>query len=154
MCVPSKTKDINDKVFNTIAKKNEAKTMVKHISSDCKCKFNTAACDSNQNWNNETCQCECKNYRTFKNDYGCNPSIFICENGKYFIVDDLIVSYVTDTMAITKSTVLINSDYKKVRYKTDYILLFLLVIITVIVTFLCHYYTSSSKRKGVGTLTI
>ena len=111
--------------------------MVKQISSDCKCKFNTTTCSSNKNWNNETCQCECKNYGTFKNDHGCNPSTCICENGKYLksIVDDLkivsdefmyvvdVVSLnVTDTMAInTKSTVLINHDYKKVRYKTDYI---------------------------------
>ena len=146
--------------------------MVKHISFDCKCKFNSTTCDSNQNWNNETCQCECKNYRSCKNDYGCNPSISICENGKYLksIVDDLkivsdefmyvvdvVSTNVRDTMAInTKSAVLINHDYKKVRYKTDYILLaFLLVIIVLfIVTFSCHYYTNRLKRKRVGTLTI
>ena len=36
------------KVFEMIANKNEAKTMTKHISCDCKCKFNSATCNSNQ----------------------------------------------------------------------------------------------------------
>ena len=42
---------------------HEAKTMTKHISCNCKCKFNSATCNSNQKWNNKTCQCECKSYR-------------------------------------------------------------------------------------------
>ena len=44
ICVPSETKDINIEVFNTITKINEAKTLVKHISRDCKCQFNSATC--------------------------------------------------------------------------------------------------------------
>ena len=35
----------------------KTKTMAKHIQCDCKCKFNSATCKLNQNWNNETCQC-------------------------------------------------------------------------------------------------
>ena len=45
-----------------IANKNDAKTMTKHISFDCKCKFNSTICKSDQKWNNETSECECKNY--------------------------------------------------------------------------------------------
>ena len=45
-----------------MANKNETKTMKKHISCDCKCKFNSTSYDLNQKWNNKTCQCECKNY--------------------------------------------------------------------------------------------
>ena len=44
ICAPSETKDVNVEVFNTIAKINEAKTLVKYISRDCKCKFNSATC--------------------------------------------------------------------------------------------------------------
>ena len=44
ICVPSKTKDVNVEVFNTITKINEAKTLVKHISCDCKRKFNSTTC--------------------------------------------------------------------------------------------------------------
>ena len=57
ICVPKEIKDINVKTFNLITNKNEAKTMTKHISCDYKCKFNSTPCNSNQKWNNETCQC-------------------------------------------------------------------------------------------------
>ena len=64
----------------------------KYISCDCKCKFNSTACKSNQKWNNETCHCECKNYRKCKTDYSCNPSTCIYENVKYLkIIDDTSV---------------------------------------------------------------
>ena len=66
-------KDINVKVFNMIANKNEAKTMTKHISYDCKCKFNSITCNSNQKWNNKTCQCQCKIYHKYKKD--CNWNV-------------------------------------------------------------------------------
>ena len=51
ICVRKETKDKNVKSFNMITNKNEAKTMAKHISCDCKCKFNSTACNSNQKWN-------------------------------------------------------------------------------------------------------
>ena len=54
----NKKKDINIKVFNIITNKNEAKTMIKHISCDSRCLFNNTTCDSNQKWNNETYQYE------------------------------------------------------------------------------------------------
>ena len=57
--VPKEAKNINVKAFDVITNKNEAKKMTKHISCDCKCILNSTTCDSNQKWNNETCQCEC-----------------------------------------------------------------------------------------------
>ena len=65
-----------------ITKEIEAKTIVKHISCDCKLKFNNKTYSSNKKWNNETCQCECKNVCKCKNDYSWNTSIFICEKSK------------------------------------------------------------------------
>ena len=59
--VSSGTKDVNIKVFNMITRINEAKTLVKHISFDYKCKFENTARNSDQKWNNETCQYECNN---------------------------------------------------------------------------------------------
>ena len=47
---------------------NEAKTMAKHGSCDCKYKLNSVTSDSNQNWNNKICQYECRNYRACKKD--------------------------------------------------------------------------------------
>ena len=57
--------------------------MTEHISRDCKFKFNSKICNSNQKWNNKTCQSECKNYFKCKNDYSWNPSTCICENSKF-----------------------------------------------------------------------
>ena len=48
--------------------------MTRHISYNCKCKFNSKTYNSNQKWNNETCQCEYKNYGTCKKNYSWNPS--------------------------------------------------------------------------------
>ena len=36
ICVPSKTKDTNVKVFNMITNKSETKIVIRHISCDCK----------------------------------------------------------------------------------------------------------------------
>ena len=52
---PSKTKDKNVKAFNMIANENEDKIVTKHNSCDCKYKFNSATCNSNQKGNKETC---------------------------------------------------------------------------------------------------
>ena len=41
ICAPSKTKGINVEVFNMVTNINEAKTLVKHISCDCKYKFDS-----------------------------------------------------------------------------------------------------------------
>ena len=53
ICAPSETKVVNVKVFNIITGVTEVKTLVKHISCDCKCKFNSTTCNSNQRWNND-----------------------------------------------------------------------------------------------------
>ena len=47
--VPKEIKNINFKVFNLITTKNEATLMVKHISCNSKCKFNSTTCNSNKN---------------------------------------------------------------------------------------------------------
>ena len=61
-----KQKTVNVKVINILTIINEAKTSVEHISWSAtyliKCKFDSIACNSNKKWNNETGQCECKNY--------------------------------------------------------------------------------------------
>ena len=51
VCVPNKTEDSNLSVF----KKNESKTLTKHISCESKCKFDGRKCNLNQKWNNYRC---------------------------------------------------------------------------------------------------
>ena len=62
----SEKNEIDVRAVNMNTKINEAKTLVKHISCDCKYKFDSTTCNSNRKWNSELCQCECKNYRTSK----------------------------------------------------------------------------------------
>ena len=46
------------KVFHMITRINEVKTLVNHISCDCKCKFNSTTCNSKKKkkWNNNKCE--------------------------------------------------------------------------------------------------
>ena len=46
--VSSEKRDMNIKLLNIIRIINEAKTLIKHISCHCKCKFNTTTCNLNQ----------------------------------------------------------------------------------------------------------
>ena len=39
VCVPNKGEDLNVSVFNMITEMNELQTLTKHISYQCKCKF-------------------------------------------------------------------------------------------------------------------
>ena len=48
VCSPNKTEDLNLSVFNMITGINEWKTLTKHISCECKCKFDKPKCKSNQ----------------------------------------------------------------------------------------------------------
>ena len=46
-CFPNKTKDLNLSIFNLITGINESKTLRKHISCKCQCKFDETKCKSN-----------------------------------------------------------------------------------------------------------
>ena len=55
------------------------------------------------------------------------------------------------------STVSINSDDKRVRYKMDCYILHAFVLVTIllfIIAICCHYAKQRSKQKNIGTLTI
>ena len=39
VCIPNKTEDLNLSIFNMITGINESKTFKRHISCQCKCKF-------------------------------------------------------------------------------------------------------------------
>ena len=150
-----------------ITNKNEARTMTKHISCDCKCNLNSTTCNSNQKWNNKTCQWECTNYHKWEKDYRCNPTRCICENSKYLkiIVDtsvtecdeiiavmDIVSTKKTNTIATNvMSTALINCHNKKVRdcYILHTVLLAIILLFIIIV--ICYHYV---KQKSIDALTI
>ena len=56
----NKTEDLNQSVLNMIAEINESKSLTKHISCKCKCRFDGRKCNSDQCWSNSKCWCKCK----------------------------------------------------------------------------------------------
>ena len=84
ICVPlKKIGDVNLNAFNAITRKDKSKTLTKHISYKCKCKFDGTKYNLNQKFNNDNSQYECKNLRkhhVYERDYIWNPSTCMCEN--------------------------------------------------------------------------
>ena len=102
--VPKETKDMNVKAFNLVTIKTKAKAMAEHISYDSKRKFNSTTCNSNQEWNNKTCQCECINYHNCEKENSWNPRACICENCKY-------LKSIANTSATECDEIIIAIDY-------------------------------------------
>ena len=93
VCVSNKTEDLNLIVSNMIIGINESKTLLKHISCKCKCKFDGRKWNSNQKWNNDKCRCECKKHHICEKGYIWNPATCSCEIGKYLasIIDNSVI---------------------------------------------------------------
>ena len=60
ICVPNVIKDLNVKVFNLMSRINETRYIKWHETCKCKCRLDASVCNSKQCWNNNKCQCECK----------------------------------------------------------------------------------------------
>ena len=52
----------------------ESKTLTKHISYECKCRFDVRKCNSTQWCNNDKCQSECKKCHVCRKKYIWNRS--------------------------------------------------------------------------------
>ena len=65
ICAENKIEDVNLSVFNMTTRKNESKTLAKHASFDCKCKFDGRKRKLKQKWNNDKCWFECKNTKKY-----------------------------------------------------------------------------------------
>ena len=73
VCVPIKTENLNLSVFNIIAGINESKSSTKHIVYECKCRFDGRKCNSDQWWNNDKYEYECKKRHVCEKYYVWNP---------------------------------------------------------------------------------
>ena len=114
-------------------------TLTKHISCEYKCRCDGRKLNSDQWWNNNKCQCECKKCYACEKDYIWNPSIYSCENGKYLasIMDDSAI--ICDKV----KTIPTNFNKKKAICKTQnfYILLtFLLITIALLIVVSIYCY--------------
>ena len=107
VCIPNKIEDLNLSLFNMITGINESKTLTKHISCECKARFDERKCNSDQWWNNDKSKCKCKVDHVCEKDYVCNPSACSFENGKYLvsIMDDLVITLITlETQKLSRTT--------------------------------------------------
>ena len=55
-------------------------------------KFDGRKCNSNEEWNNEKCQCECKKYKICEINYIRNPTTCSCK--KILLITFLLVTIV------------------------------------------------------------
>ena len=60
MCVPDVVKNLNVKVFNLMPRSNETRHIEWHETCKWKCRLDVSVCNNKQRWNNDKCQCECK----------------------------------------------------------------------------------------------
>ena len=125
---------------------NESKTLKKHILCEGKCKVDVRKCNSDQQWNNDKCRCECKKRHVREKKYVWNTTTRRCENGKYLasIMDDsaIICDEVIKSYEETK-TILANSNEKKVTCNVQnfYILItFLLITIVLLIAVSIYRY--------------
>ena len=94
--LPNETEDSKLLVFNMASGIFESRTLTKHISCKCECKFDGRKNDLNQKWNNNNFRCKSKKleeYRVCQKVYFWNSATRNCENGKYarsVMVDSVI----------------------------------------------------------------
>ena len=60
ICVPAVIKGLNVKVFNLMSRTNETRHIKWHETSKCKCRLDASVFNNKKGWNNDKCQCECK----------------------------------------------------------------------------------------------
>ena len=115
---------MNLSVFSLIIGITELKTLTKHISCECNCRFDERKCNSDQWWNNDRCWCKCKKRHVCEKNYIWNPATSSCENGNYLVIitDDSAIASADIMKPYNKET---NFNGKKATYKTQnfYILL-------------------------------
>ena len=70
------------------------KAYLMYISCECKCRFDRRKCNSDQLWNNDKYQCECKQRNLCGKDNIWNSATCSHENGKYLasIMDDSVIT--------------------------------------------------------------
>ena len=113
-----------------ITGKNESKTLTKHISCECKCKFDGRKCNSNQKWNKGKCRCK------YKKHHICDNSVITCDE----ILDKNAKSYDEETKIISKNLIC--------ETKSFYILLaFSVITVSLLIAFSIYFWLIKYKSK-------
>ena len=171
--VPNIVKDKNIEVFNMLSRINETRKIVWHETCKCICCLTSAIFNDKQEWNKNTCRCECKEDLVSKlvcyKGYKWNPNTCTCECNKYCeigqcldykncvrrkkMIDDLIeqCTSIVD-MGIKNSTInndaIINNKSYESSNNTYFILfiVFLVLFILMLGAFVYYRYRESSKK--------
>ena len=154
VCVTNETEDLNLHVFNMTTRINESKTLPKHISCKCQCKFHDRKCNLNQKWNKGKCRCEYK----FPKEHQCekgyflNPAKCSCENRKYGNSTCDLVVICNEIIAETKTIPTRSTSKKTIPTKSTstnfYIsLAFLLITIALLITISIYLIRDQSKQQ-------
>ena len=153
----NKSEYLNLIVFNIITVINEWKTLTRHISCECKCKFEKRKCNFDQWWNNNKCRWECKKCHVCEKDYVWNPATCSCENRKYLarIIDNSAITYdeVIESYDEETKTIPTNFNEKKqlVKYKISILSILKFLLITtallIVVSIYCYPIKYRAKRK-------
>ena len=83
---------------------NESKRLTKHISCECKCRFDGRNCNSDQWWSNDNVDVNVKNI-IYVRKIVSNPATCNCENGNY-------LASITDDSAIMGDEIIESYDYE------------------------------------------
>ena len=124
---------------------------ISNKSCELKCKFHGRKRNSNQWWNNDKYQYECKKHHICEKDYIWNPALCSFENGRYLVsfMDDSVITCdeIIDAEATSideeAKTVSTNFNEKNISCKIQnfYILLsFLLITIALLIAVSIYYY--------------
>ena len=97
---------------------NESKMLTKHVSCECKCKFDGRKCNSDQKWNIDKCRCKCKKHHIYELEYIWNPATSSSKSNKYLasIIDDSVLT--CDEIIEETKTIPINFNEKNITCKT------------------------------------
>ena len=85
ICVSDAVKDLNVKVFDLMLGTNETRHIKWHETCKYKCRLDASVCNNKQRWNDDKCQCECKELidkGVCDRGYAWNPSNCECECDK------------------------------------------------------------------------
>ena len=156
---------MNIKIFNLLARINETRQIVWHETCKCVCRLTSAICNDRQEWNENTCRCECKEDLVSKlvcdKRYMWNPSTCTCECDRYCeagqyldykncvcrkkIIDDLIEQCTSIVnIDITNSTLSKKSDESSSNIYFVLLIVFLVLFMLFLVVFI-YYWSKNNK---------
>ena len=60
LCFLDVVKNINVKVFNLMSYSNQTRHIEWHETCKCKCRLDASVCNNKERWNEDKCNCECR----------------------------------------------------------------------------------------------